>query len=319
MRRASGASILALALAFTFGTVGTAQAVVPIEPVLTGPSDTWLAFANDDYLVYSFWKRSAPKTYSALAEPLGGGPLTKLNRAGTRGFTGNFVPGTNRVIYWEWTRKGSNVFLYDLDTGQRSAPPGVNTKAWEWQPLVSTNYVFFARDRYRNRNWYTSLLVRRRSDGVTRTLGTWNWDPNLVFTGSVGERYATYTVCTRKNCFAYLYDWDTSTKRRIPTVNDRAQYAPVVDEVNGTVYFSRSGQKCGSSVAIWRLPLTLTGVATKIVALPRGIDTGWTSSLTANGTTGQMDLWFERWNCSQENADVVVARGVDAGPTPTGG
>jgi hypothetical protein len=156
----------------------------------------------------------------------------------------------------------------------------------------------------------------RRETGRTRTLGTWKDSANFIQLSSVGDRYLAYTHCNKRNCFSDLYDLATNKRRRIPTVNRRPQYAPVVDEVNSTVYFTRSGSRCGRGVNILRLPLSLSGTATKIVGLPRGIDTGWDASLTENASTGKMDLFIERWNCKKRDADVYVARGVDDGSTP---
>ena len=96
------------------------------------------------------------------------------------------------------------------------------------------------------------------------------------------------------------------------------QYMPVLDEVNSSVYFARSGRNCGQDVDIWRLPLPLSegDTPTHIVELPAGIDTGFTASLTANAETGQMDLYLERWDCTAQQNDIYVARGVDAEPMP---
>ena len=100
--------------------------------------------------------------------------------------------------------------------------------------------------------------------------------------------------------------------RRSSSVNGRPQYAPVVDETDSQVYFVRSGFRCGQQVGVWRLPINLVGEPTLIVDLPDGIDTGWMNSLTANGVTGQMDLYIERWVCSARTGDIYVARGVDS-------
>lgn len=312
MRRAIIVALLAVPLALVIAASGTALAVVEPEPVITGKGAQYRGFANDSYVAYSNWTRSTGTV--AFAKSLADGTRTKLNAAGTEGNVGGFDPGTNAVIYQQWTRRGSGIFFYDLDTDVRTQAPGVNSRYWEWNPLISNTFIVYSLDRYRRGNWYTSLKVYHRADQVARTLGTWKWDPNMMFPGSAGDQYITYTLCTRITCFAYLYDWQNETRQRIPTVGDQAQYAPVVDEANSVVYFTRSApEACGRAVDVWRRPIPLadTDTPVKIVDLPRGIDTGWESSLTANGDTGNKDLYFERWNCSQEVGDVYVARGVD--------
>lgn len=138
-------------------------------------------------------------------------------------------------------------------------------------------------------------------------------EPQVLENGAVGERYATYTFCNRNNCIAYIYDWETETTTRIPSVNDKPQYAPVVDEANSSVYFSRArNMTCGPDVGIWRLPIDLEGEPTLIVDLPDGIDTGWWNSLAVDGVGGQTDLYFQRWSCAARTGDIYVARGVDA-------
>jgi hypothetical protein len=305
-------------LVVTTSLMETASAVVPIEPVVTDPGEQWLAYANDTYVVYTEHPRENQNQYSALARPLAGGQVTRLNASGTRGFTGGIDPGTNRVIYQEWTReRGSRLFFYDLDTDQRTKVPGVDAKGFsEWRPVISSRSIMFTRERFRQGAWYDSIHVYERSTGAIRKLGTWEWGPTIVFPGSVGERFAAYTLCNRRNCWAYLYDWDTKTLRRVPSDDGRPQYAPVIDEGAGTLYVSRSANnRCGVGVGIWRMPLDLTGADTKIVALPRGIDTDWSSSLTVSGATGEVDLYLERYDCDRETGDIYVARSVDVHAT----
>jgi len=315
MRRIlAGAVVLSTCLVAL--TASVAHALVPIEPVITGKGEQYRGFANETYVVYTNWVRRT-KTSTAYARPLAGGPKQRLNAAGTGGNVGGIDPGTNTVILQQWNRRRSGIYFYDLDTDVRTKAAGVNSKKWEWNPLISSTFIVYALEHLRHGDWYTSLKVFRRDNSVTRALGTWRAGPNEMFPGSAGDRYVTYTVCNRRTCFAYLYDWETKTKQRIPTENRKAQYAPVIDESNSTVYFTRSApDRCGRGVNIWQRPIPLAGgdPVTKIVALPAGIDTGWESSLTANGGTGEMDLYIERWVCANRTGDVYVARGVDTIP-----
>lgn len=304
------ASAVAVSAAFIVLTAGVAYPVVEIEPVVTGQGIDWSASANDSYVVFTRWKRSTGNV--AYARSLATGETTTLNAEGRRGITGGIDPGTNRVIYAQFSRRtGSDLFFYDLDTGDRSRISEVSTRLWEFSARISSSFITFGNDRWRGDVWYSRLFMYNRSTGELRRIGVWK-EPPVFENGAVGERYATYTFCNRSNCFAYVYDWETDTSAKIPSADGRPQYAPVVDEVNSQVYFVRSGFRCGQQVGMWRLPIDLQGEPTLIVDLPGGIDTGWMNSLTANGVTGQMDVYIQRWDCADETGDIYVARGVDA-------
>ena len=303
---------LSLALVSVVVAVATAGLLVTPEAVVTGKGDQWMPSANDEWVAYSHWVRSSPNQFSAYALNVASQTKVKLNEAGTDGLTGALDPGTNIVLYQQWDGRRSDLFFRDLDGDTRTKVAGVNSRYWEWYPLISSSFITFFRDRYVNGAWYTSMYVYRRDNEATRKLWTYRWTQVHSYNGSAGERYITYTLC-RTTCQAYLYDWDEKDTRKIPS-DGMEQYAPVVDEVNGTVYVTRSGGRCGVGVNVYRLPITLDAAAETVVDLPAGIDTGWTSAIAPNGVSGMMDLWFERWDCERKAADVYVARGVDNGP-----
>jgi len=309
MHRSRLATVLGLSTALVVLSATIAYGLVDLTPVVTGKGEQYRAFANDDYLVYTQWSRASGNT--AFAKPVGGS-RSKINATGTGGVVGGFDPTTNKVLYQQYTRRRSALYFYDLDTDQRSQPAGVNSKRWEWGPLISSRFIVFGRDRVRRGKIYTSLVVHNRTTDATRVLGTWRWGPYAMFPGSAGETYVAYTLC-KKTCFAKVYDWDTKSTVKIPTVNGKSQYAPVVDEANGAVYFSRSANSgCGKHVDIWRRPFPINAAetATRIIDIPRGIDTGWESSLTLNGTSGEMDLYIERYDCRKQTGDVYVGESV---------
>ncbi len=312
MRRSRLVTMLGVTTALLLLAVSTAYALVDLTPVITARGEQYRAFANDQYIAYTQWLDRSGNTAFAKAF---GGSRTTLNQAGTDGVTGGFDPGTNTVLYQQYTRRGSALYFYDLDTDLRSKAAGVNSRLWEWGPQISSTFIVYARDRVRRGNVYTSLVVYNRHSDATRVLGTWRWGPYQMFTGSAGDTYVAYTLCNRKTCVARVYDWDTKSTVKIPTVNGKAQYAPVVDETNSAVYFTRSSNAaCGRRVDIWRRPFPINGgdTAVKIVDIPAGVDTGWESSLTLNGTSGDMDLYIERYRCGANTGDIYVASGVSA-------
>jgi hypothetical protein len=88
-----------------------------------------------------------------------------------------------------------------------------------------------------------------------------------------------------------------------------------LDETDATVYFARSGVKCGAGVTIFRLPLgDLSATPTKIVGLPSGIDVGYVMSLAPNANGTDRDLLFERVNCQPYRSDVYQAAAVNTVP-----
>jgi hypothetical protein len=219
------------------------------------------------------------------------------------------------VIYQQWARS-SQLFVFDLDTQTRTPVSGVNTRWWEWGPQISTTFILFNREFRRHGTWYNSLLLYNRDTQQTRKLQTWLDDKVFTPTGSVGESYASWTVCTRSACRAFVYNIASRTIRRLPTANRRHEYGPVVDEVNGDVYFVESGNRCGQNVAIWRLPVDDFSVPrTKLVDLPDGVDTGWVTTLAPNPVVnGSQDVYFQRWRCGPDAGDIYVARDATSAP-----
>jgi hypothetical protein len=288
---------------FAFGSV------TPV-PLIDGPEDQWQPFANDTWLAWTSNSLAHPNRWNAYIRPVTGGDKKRINAKGTAGFTGNFDPGTNVMIYEQGTSTDGSIYFYDADTGIRTKVPGVNSRRWEWQPKVSNSFILFLRDRRQSGTWYTDVLLFDRASSATRTLGTWRSSGNVIRTGNVGERYATFFVATKRGYFPFLYDTETDTRTRIDG-SQPYEWAPVVDEANGTVYFAASGSNCGQNENVWRLPISLVGDATKIVDLPKGIDIGWVMSLAPDAVSG-LDLLFYRIKCGRHQGDVYAAQQVDS-------
>jgi hypothetical protein len=302
------ASMLALALVFELG--GPASALVTPVRVVGGKGNQFNPFSNGTWVAWSS-NANHPRHYDAFARRLSGGSVRRLNAAGTQGFSGG-IDVTARAIFQEIRDGSSDLRYVNLSNGNRGPVPGANTKKWEYMPRVSATYVFFVRSLRRNGVWYDDLLLLDRASGNARRITSYRYSKNAdVFLSNVGDRYATWTRCTRDTCAALVYDAQDGRTRKIPTKNGRPQYAAVVDEANGQLYFVRSGAKCGVDVNIWRVPVaTLGGTLTRIVDFPDGIDTGWTLDL-APGASG-VDAYFQRWNCATTSGDIYRAVSVDA-------
>ncbi len=313
-RRASGirgiGRTVLVGSAVALAIVGSAPAGALTGPVrvLAGPEDQSLPAANDRYLIWTQNSEAHPDQDHAYGKVLGIPGRFRLNATGTRGYAGGFDPGQDRAIYQQIRSGASDLYLFNLETRNRSKlPTPVNSARWEWGPRISDGFIFFARDA----QGMTSLFLYDRESQSLAKIGTWNFTRYYVVPGAVGDRYATWTVCSPLTCNAFVFDTDTSDRMRIPSIEGRAQYAPVVDELHSMMYFVRSGQACGGSVGIWRRPLDLSTAADRLVALPAGIDTGWVMSLDADVSQDRLDLWFSRYRCAPQQGDIYELRGLD--------
>jgi hypothetical protein len=155
----------------------------------------------------------------------------------------------------------------------------------------------------------TRLFLYDRNTHTLEEIASYDITTFYAAPGAVGEGYVTWTVCGPITCRAFVRDTATGPTRKIPAPDGKARYAPVVDEVNEQVYVVRSGQACGASVRIVRVPLADLGATpVTIASLPAGIDVGFTLSLEERPT--QLDLWFSRYRCGPQQGDVYRLRDV---------
>jgi hypothetical protein len=284
-----------------------ASALAPVR-IQAGPEDQLLPYANDTYLGWTQNSTGRPGHYDAFAEPLGTTSRTRLNAVGTAGWMGGFDPGTNTSIYQQTERGRSDLFFYDLDTRTRTEVPGVNTLRWEWGPKISSSYILFTRDTLAAGT--SRLILFDRALSQATLIATVDESRATLWTGAVGERYATWTVCTFRTCNAFYYDIADSSTHRLADPNGRPQYAPVIDEADGSLYFVRSGFGCGQTVTV-RKGSVGSADSTVLAALPDGVDTDVRMSLTLNAGSGGTDLLFVRYRCAQRQGDIYALRSVD--------
>jgi hypothetical protein len=282
-------------------------AVTGPHKILGGPEDQALPFVNGTYMVWTQDSEARPNRYNAFASLLDGSGRFKLNAKGTRGFTGGIDPGTDVAIYQQADGQRSNLFTIDLVTRVRTKlPTPVNSSNWEWAPRISNAYILFQRDAQST----TTLWLYDRGGNTPTSLHSVNADRVFMYAGAVGEQFASWTVCGQ-GCNAFVYDITTATKTKLPVPTGRHQYAPVVDEDHGNVYFVRSGDSCGANVGIWRRPVDLSGPAEEMVSFPDGIDTGWTLALDEDVANARLDAWFQYFRCAAGHGDIFEVRELD--------
>jgi hypothetical protein len=295
-----------------------AHAVVTPKKVLGGSADQWAPAASDAWLTYNAYDGNL---LTAFAMRRSTGFTFKMNEAGTSGTAGGMDPDQDVAVYQQWKGSSSSIYLYDLqDRSRRKAPGVVNTAAWEWDPRISNRYISFFRNREANGVEYIDLFIYRRDTGALRKVASIKraaftvQDFLFLANGSVGDRYVTWTGCPKKSgdCDVWVYDAVEKTTKTVTGGGDKQEYAGVVDEENGFVYFARSGNGCAVNLGIMRIGLDhLAGTPTKVADLADGYDVGYEASIAVNDETGEVDYYFERGLCSNWNADIYVAEGVN--------
>lgn len=294
--------MLASCLALT-GSVA-ASAGTSMEKVVGGGGTQYWPSSNGTFVAYSNYFR---RDYNALAMNEATGHRVRANARGTSGVLGSFIQGTSQFIFQQYGDR-SDLYFFDVSNRQRTkAPSAVNGIGWVYWPAGSQEHILYMRATHR---FHTrSLMLFDRSTKTNRKLID-DIGGKTVFPGYVGARYAAWTTCGSEACFVFVYDTTTQTTTKLPTPASKSSYAPVIDEATDQIYFVRSADRCGVDVTI-RVGALGSDQSTTVATLPRGIDTGWTLSLTSNATSGFQDLYFERWECKDQRGDVWAIRSVD--------
>ena len=306
--------VLALIVASALGMPSASARIAPV-PVLRLPASQSRAFRNATFLTFTSNSSSHPTHDDAFASKIGTGDQVQLNRDGTEGWSGGFDPGTDTALYQQITNgTDSDLYLYDLDTDSRTALTAVDTTAWEWSPRISHTYISFLRYTFDHGTRHTGVYLYDRVHDRTRWVAGYT-GYRFMDNGSVGGRYATWTVCGPHTCAAYVYDADRRILRKVPTVHRDPQYGPSVDEANGRLFFIRGGFGCGRHVTFYALPVRhLRAAPVAIAVLPTGVDTNDVVSLLHDGATGRTDLLFSRASCrAKGEADIFELPGVPPG------
>ena len=105
----------------------------------------------------------------------------------------------------------------------------MNSPADDTRSGISATYISFFRPFRMDGKSFTGVYLFTRSGGPAKRIAAFP-ATRFLTNGSVGDTYATWTVCSNVTCSAYVYNATAKTLKKIPTVNNRPQYAPVVDE-----------------------------------------------------------------------------------------
>lgn len=268
-------------------------APLPLVPLRATPAQELGPSADATHLAWSQYPRDRAAFVSLLIQETGG-PRVRVNRPSTHGWSGSFVG--NSLVYQELRGRQSNLQLYDVGTGVRSAPPsGVNTLAWEWRPTMTVGQLLFGRTLVNQR--IDQVLLRDLTTGGTRILDKVRWTFGFNWPGQVNGNYAVWFRCAAR-CNVFLHDIGAGTTTMIPNPS-RQQYSSSVTS-DGTMYFVRSARGCGALTQLVRRPLG--GPSKVIAALGAGRDASRTFAFeNADGTTS---VYFDRFRCATRAWDV---------------
>jgi hypothetical protein len=283
------------------GSTGPAAAAAEI-PVLTTSAGEFQPARTATAMAWEQNTRARPNEYDVLVQSDGSAPI-QANTATTSAAMGDFAGG--RLVYQQYRgnprRRGrSDLFLFDLSSQARSKVPDVNGRRWEYWPSSSGAWLLFGRwnpDRNIRR-----LFLHNLDTGERRILDKIKGKNSFLGPGQVNGNYAAWYVC-RPRCDVFRYDIAERTETLVSNPGSD-QRAPSVTP-GGTVYFSRGGKRCGSSVTLVRD--SIQGPQQVLVQLQKGLDIADTyAHAQQNGST---EVYYERNVCGREaGSDIYKVR-----------
>ncbi|HEV8602208.1 MAG TPA: hypothetical protein VGQ68_02310 [Gaiellaceae bacterium] len=302
-------SIVALATLVPIATAGAT--VTPPVPVKNGPADEFAPAASSEYLVWAQSPHNSTRS-TVWAQHIAEAPF-RVSPRSVRAYPGG-IDGT-RLVYQRVRGEQSNLAFFDLATRrQTSAPAGVNTRQWEWDPSISGDWLLFGRTTRTTESillW--NLTTRRRIKLSSIRTGR----GRRLTPGYVNGNFAVWERCgTGRVCDVYRYDITLGTKKAVPSIPGKQDYAPSVT-ADGTVYYGRSGRGCGASVQLVKSPLT--GAEEVLYSLPQGEDFATTYPVTVPSPPSGLQttsIYFDRIVCREEAWDIYRLDDVTPLPPP---
>ena len=290
-------------LAFSVSPPRAVADVIDV-PVLTTRAGERMVAATPGYLTWAQNTRARPGHFDVFAKMTGGSRF-KVNAAGTEGALGGIDGTTLAYQEYEFKRGLSDIKLFDLETLTKTDPPtGVNTTNWEYWPDISRPWLLFV--RYRLTAYKLAIILFNLDTQEKRVLDVVS-DLDYVQPGQVNGNYAVWMRWVRPGrSRIFVYDIAADTVNRIP--NTRSfDWAPSVTE-NGTVYFGRTGRRCGSNnPRVMRYPRQ--GPLAVVLRLPEGVD--MSDSYVSPLEDGSIQVFHNRIRCGESKTASDIYRFVD--------
>jgi len=328
MRRSSSGGLAAAVLAVGLLVIGGTAASAGLVPTLVkgGSGDQNSPTANSTTLGYSANSSAHPRHFDAFVESFvaRGVARTKVNARHTVGYMGHMNGDSGELVYQQ-IKSSSDVLLYDIETDARTrAPNAVNTDLWEWSPSLSSGYILFGRNSFRQPTSPWKVILYDRETNGTKVLASSTFRRQGIWPGQVTDAYATWTKCTSV-CNVWYYDILAEETHKVPNPQELVQYWGGVSEDTGQIYFASSAIGCGGP-DLMRWDPAGKGDPVVVTTLPSDQDLGDTMYVFADGVND--DLFFTQARCTRaapqdiykvENADLGSFDRSPARPPGRGG
>jgi hypothetical protein len=277
--------------------VTSATAATSPAPVKAAARNEATPAAGGPYFSSAKSRSGRPRVYDVFAEQQGQ-PAFRVNAPNTWAYGGG-IDGT-RLVYQQGRKDNSDVVFFDLPSRRRSAvPPGVNTRRWEWRPLISGDWLLFGRGAPYSPALQL-VLLRNLVTGEERVLDSLRRRNAILLPGDVSGNFAAWMKCvpSPRSCNVFRYDITARTTTRIPN-HGYYLYGPSVTSI-GTMYFGRSQRGCGSSAKLVRV--TPDGTMRVLYSFSRRYDLLTTSLVELPPRT--VRVYFDRLTCRGGRADI---------------
>jgi hypothetical protein len=196
----------------------------------------------------------------------------------------------NRLVFQQYEGRRSNIMIMNLATRRAHGVGKLNTRHWEYWPRMDGSRILFARQNLSTGK--RALILTNTRTGTSRTLATAGARAYLL-PGQVNGDYAVWGLF-KEGKLAIVRRHRISTGNTVTVPNGGAyNWGPSVSR-EGTVFFGRSGRRCGTNTGFFRWS---GGGATQTVDLPNGVDMA--SSFVHTTRDGKVQVFHDRHVCTQ--------------------
>jgi hypothetical protein len=303
------ASLLIAFFAYAASTslVPVSAAVTPVGVKTTSlheflPSAGMDIGSGETYFAWSQNRPARPGHHDAYLDITNGPTITtiKLNAKGTLGW-GSGIDGT-RLVFQEVPNDTDNsgLVLYDISSATRlPTPPGLNSRAWQWGPTMSGDWILYGENS--RRQDFSRVMLHNTTTDEERIVAQSSYARFSVFQGQVNGDYATYHRDRRGHSDVFVYQISTGDRTKVPNPNDRYNYRGAVT-ADGTAYYVRSAKGCGNNVRIYRWSVSAPADPVLINDLPDGKEIA--GRLFAFNDGSSTALYFDRLSCRSGASDI---------------
>ncbi|MGH2656330.1 MAG: TolB family protein [Actinomycetota bacterium] len=266
------------------------------RPVRTTPAGEFQPARGPNHFAWEQNTKAQPNHYDVLAQADGGGPV-RVNRGRTNAAMGG-IDG-EMLVYQQYRKGKSDLFLYSLTTGARSRlPKRVNSRLWEYWPSISQPWLLFG--RWKMPKGARQLILHNLGTGEQRVLHRVGSRKAFIDPGQVNGDFVVWSTCPAKGrCQVYRYQISSGTRVQLGNPGS-FQRAPSVAP-DGTVFLSRGAKGCGASVRI--IKVSTDGTQTVLTQFPEGLDSRDTFAYTE--PSGVTHLYYERFACGKRTGSDI--------------